>query len=111
MDFFEKLQENPYQDLAWNVPERKHGSVNIIGGSKGSFRTEVKVGEFLAGNSYNIRVTIYGYEPAEVEVKLTPWLDGGHFDVGGDDDNVENGDYYPNGNHQDNEDDVVEDGE
>lgn len=86
---FEPVVEEMTQDLTVKLPQ----------------------GEFLAGNSYNIRVTIYGYEPAEVEVKLTPWLDGGHFDVGGDDDNVENGDYYPNGNHQDNEDDVVEDGE
>ena len=86
---FEPVVEEMTQDLTVKLPQ----------------------GEFLAGSSYNIRVTIYGYEPAEVEVLLTPWLDGGHFDVGGDDDDVENGDYYPNGNHQDNEDEVVEDGE
>ncbi|MEE0869858.1 MAG: hypothetical protein U0L52_00575 [Bacteroidaceae bacterium] len=86
---FEPVVEEMTQDLTVKLPQ----------------------GEFLAGHSYNIRVTIYGYEPAEVEVLLTPWLDGGHFDVGGDDDDVENGDYYPNGNHEDNEDDVVEDGE
>ena len=86
---FEPVVEEMTQDLTVKLPQ----------------------GEFLAGHSYNIRVTIYGYEPAEVEVKLTKWEDGGHFDVGGDDDNVENGDYYPNGNHQDNEDEVVEGGE
>ena len=87
---FEPVVEEMTQDLTVKLPEG---------------------GLFTAGKSYNIRITIYGYEPAEVEVKLTKWEDGGHFDVGGDDDNVENGDYYPNGNHQDNEDDVVEDGE
>lgn len=49
MDYFEKLDKNPYEDLKWNVPERKQGIVNIIGGNKGSFRTEVKVAEFLSG--------------------------------------------------------------
>ncbi len=48
MDYFEKLNGNPYEDLKWNVPERKQGVVNIIGGNKGHFRTEVKVAEFLA---------------------------------------------------------------
>lgn len=49
MDYFEKLSENPYEDLKWNIPERKQGIVNVIGGNAGSFRTEVKVAEFLTG--------------------------------------------------------------
>lgn len=39
---------------------------------------------FEAGKSYNVRVVIYGYENIQVEVKLTPWEDGGEFEVGGD---------------------------
>lgn len=83
---FEPVVEEMTQDLTVKLPEG---------------------GLFTAGKSYNIRITIYGYEPAEVEVKLTKWEDGGHFDVGGDDDDIENGDYYENG-HQDDEDEVVE---
>ena len=48
MDYFEKLDKNPYEDLLWNIPERKQGSVNVIGGSKQSFRAEVKTAEFLS---------------------------------------------------------------
>ena len=47
MDYFEKLEKNPYEDLKWNIPERKQGAVNVIGGNVGHFRTEVKVAEFL----------------------------------------------------------------
>ena len=48
MDYFEKLEENPYEDLKWNIPERKQGVVNIIGGNAGHFRTEVKTAEFMS---------------------------------------------------------------
>ncbi|MBR2741234.1 hypothetical protein IKD98_00535 [Candidatus Saccharibacteria bacterium] len=50
MDFFEKLDKNPYEDLKWNIPERKQGSMNVIGGCSGNFRTEVKVAEYMAAN-------------------------------------------------------------
>lgn len=49
MEFFEKLDKNPYQDLFWNVPEgRKRGRVAVIGGNSQSFRTPVAVSEFLS---------------------------------------------------------------
>lgn len=47
MEYFEKLESNPYKDLEWNIPERKQGTVNIIGGNAQNFRAEVKVAEFL----------------------------------------------------------------
>ena len=50
MEYFEKIEKNPYGDLLWNVPERKQGVVNIIGGNKQRFRDEVKVAEFLGVN-------------------------------------------------------------
>ena len=49
MEYFEKLEGNPYEDLKWNVPERKQGIVNVIGGNAQRFRDEVKVAEFLSG--------------------------------------------------------------
>ena len=49
MDYFEKLEHNPYEDLMWNISEQKQGTVNVIGGNEGNFRTEIKVAEFLSG--------------------------------------------------------------
>lgn len=49
MEFFEKIDKNPYEDLYWNVPEgQKRGKVAVIGGNTQSFRTPVKVAEYLA---------------------------------------------------------------
>ena len=42
---------------------------------------------FEAGKSYNVKIVIYGYEPAEIKVELTKWEDGGEFEVGGDEGN------------------------
>ena len=50
MDYLEKLEKNPYEDLKWNIPERKQGIVNVIGGNGQRFRDEVKVAEFLGAN-------------------------------------------------------------
>jgi hypothetical protein len=48
MDYFEKIEEKPGDDMFWNVPEKKQGTVNVVGGNTQSFRTEIKVSEFLA---------------------------------------------------------------
>ena len=48
MDYFEKIEKNPHEDLYWNIPEKKQGAVNVIGGNAQSFRTEIKVAEFLS---------------------------------------------------------------
>lgn len=50
MEYFEKLEKNLYEDLKWNVPERKQGVVNVIGGNNQRFRDEVKVAEYLGSN-------------------------------------------------------------
>lgn len=70
MDYFEKLDKNPYEDLKWNIPERKQDSVNIIGGNEGNFRTEVKVSEFL-NNEYPIK-TLNVVLPDKLKNKLPP---------------------------------------
>ena len=49
MEFLEKI-ESADQDLFWNIPEKAQGSVNIIGGNLQSFRTPVKIAEFLGAN-------------------------------------------------------------
>ena len=47
MEYFEKVEENIAKDLLWNIPERKQGVVNVIGGNSQSFRTPVRVAEYL----------------------------------------------------------------
>ncbi|MBR3122037.1 hypothetical protein IKF28_01180 [Candidatus Saccharibacteria bacterium] len=47
MEFFEKIDAIPAEDLSWNIPEQKQGKVNVIGGSVQNFRTEIKTAEFL----------------------------------------------------------------
>lgn len=70
MDYFEKLDKNPYEDLKWNIPERKQGAVNVIGGNGGNFQTEVKVAEFLA-NTYPVdKVNVV--MPDALKKKLPP---------------------------------------
>lgn len=49
MDYFERIDEKPAEDLSWNIPEQKQGIVNVIGGNSQSFRTMIKISEFLAG--------------------------------------------------------------
>ena len=70
MDYFEKLEKNPYKDLYWNLPEKKQGAVNIVGGNAQSFRTEVKVAEYLAGN-YPVEV-VNTVLPESLKDKLPP---------------------------------------
>lgn len=68
MDFFEKLEQNPYANLQWNIPEQKQGTVNIVGGNAGNFRAEVKIAEFL-GAKYpveNVRLVL----PDALKTKL-----------------------------------------
>ena len=70
MNYFEKLEQNPYEDLKWNIPERKQGRVNVIGGNGQSFRTPVKVAEFLSAH-YPIE-TVNLVLPDALQGKLPP---------------------------------------
>ena len=70
MDYFEKIENNLYEDLYWNIPEQKQGAVNVIGGNGQSFRIEVKVAEYLAGN-YPVE-TVNTVLPETLKNKLPP---------------------------------------
>ncbi|MBQ3441207.1 hypothetical protein IJG27_02760 [Candidatus Saccharibacteria bacterium] len=49
MDFLEKINENPYEDLYFNIPEeQKIGIASVIGGNGQNFRTVIKTAEFIA---------------------------------------------------------------
>lgn len=70
MDYFEKIDTNPYEDLHWNIPEQKQGTINIVGGNAQSFRTEVKITEYLTGN-YPVQ-TVNTVLPDALKPKLPP---------------------------------------
>ncbi len=70
MDYFKKIDSRPSDDLLWNVPERKQGSVNIIGGNGQNFRTPVKTAEFLS-EKYPVE-TINVVIPDALQKKLPP---------------------------------------
>ncbi len=70
MEYFEKITEKPGEDLLWNIPERKQGKVNIIGGNGQNFRTPVKTAEFL-GEKYPVE-TINVVLPDALQKKLPP---------------------------------------
>ena len=48
MDYFSKIENEPKDNLTWNIPEQKQGTVNIIGGNSQSFKTEIKIAEFMS---------------------------------------------------------------
>ena len=50
MEYFEKITAKPSDDITWNIPERKTGTINIIGGNSQSFKTPVRIAEFLGAN-------------------------------------------------------------
>lgn len=50
MDYLHKIEKVDTEDLLWNIPEQKQGTVNIVGGNAQSFRVPVKVAEFLAAH-------------------------------------------------------------
>lgn len=51
MDYWQKLSKNPFENLAWNLPEQKQGSVSIFGGHDKSFNTEVRITEKILNNT------------------------------------------------------------
>lgn len=74
MDYFEKIEKNPYKDLYWNVPEeQKRGEMAVVGGNAQNFRVPVKTAEFLLGNFplKTVRVVL----PEVLKSKLPPLPD------------------------------------
>lgn len=70
MEYFEKVEENIAKDLLWNIPERKQGAVNVIGGNSQNFRTPVRVAEYLT-EKYPVE-TVNLILPDALKSKLPP---------------------------------------
>ena len=74
MEYFKKIDKNPYEDLYWNVPkEQKMGEVAVIGGNAQSFRTPIRAAEYLSKEFplKTIRVVL----PESLKSKLPPLPD------------------------------------
>lgn len=71
MDYLEKIEKNPYKDLFWNIPEgQKLGKVAVIGGNAQSFRSPIKISEFLL-KEYPFEV-VKTVLPSSLKNKLPP---------------------------------------
>ena len=71
MDFLEKINKNPYEDLYFNIPEeQKLGAVSVIGGNGENFRTAIKTAEFLT-NKFPLK-DIKVILPDSLKGKLPP---------------------------------------
>ena len=74
MEYFEKIEKNPYKDLYWNVPEeQKKGEIAVIGGNVGSFKTPVKTAEYLL-KEFSVK-TVRVVLPETLKSKLPPLPD------------------------------------
>ncbi|MBQ6460870.1 hypothetical protein IJJ36_00330 [Candidatus Saccharibacteria bacterium] len=71
MDYLHKIEENPCQDLYWNIPEQKQGAVGIVGGNSQSFRTPVSAAEIFAAK-YPIK-TVNLILPDALRTTLPPF--------------------------------------
>ncbi len=53
LDYWIKEDKAIDENIFWNIPEQKTGTIQIIGGNSNSFSTEIKQAEFL--NSLNLK--------------------------------------------------------
>lgn len=70
MDYFKKIEKLDVRDILWNVSEQKQGEVNIIGGNANSFRTPVKIAEYLTA-TFSVK-TVKNILPSSLKTKLPP---------------------------------------
>ncbi|MBQ3293915.1 hypothetical protein IJG96_02165 [Candidatus Saccharibacteria bacterium] len=60
------------EDLAWNFPEQKQGTVSIIGGNREAFSTEVKIADYLFKHFPMIK-EVKNHLPDSLKKKLPPF--------------------------------------
>lgn len=70
MDYFKKLESNPFADFFWNLPEQPTGSLTLLGGNQNSFHTEVKMAEFI-NQTFRLK-TLTVALPDALKAKLPP---------------------------------------
>lgn len=48
LSYWKKQTQPLFQDLFWNLPERKTGRIAVVGGNSQSFSTPIRISEFLS---------------------------------------------------------------
>ena len=56
-------------------------AADVLSGAHGGSEENAQLTTFAAGNSYNVRVQVYGLTKIEVRTTLEPWENGGHIDL------------------------------
>ena len=85
MDYMHKFNENPFQDLYWNLGEQTKETINLIGGNSQNFRMSVKIAEYMTSKYHvNIKVVLpdalKGKLPPFDNIIYMPSTDSGSFD-------------------------------
>lgn len=75
IDGTQKIKEATIKGLKINANEVLKGAHAASDGENAGIQ------KFAAGNSYNVRVQVYGLSKIEVTTTLEPWVDGGHVDI------------------------------
>lgn len=70
--YLQKIEQNPYEDLYWNLPETKKGTANAVGGNVQSFQTVVRTAEFLGGQYPLNTVNVVLPEPLRTQLPNLP---------------------------------------
>lgn len=70
MDYFQKIEQKPTPDLAWNLPEQRCGTIKVVGGNAERFHAEIKIAEFLYDN-YPVETPVLVL-PDRLKSKLPP---------------------------------------
>ena len=85
MDYMHKYNENPFQDLYWNLGEQTKETINLIGGNSQNFRMSVKIAEYMT-SKYHVDVKVVlpdalkGKLPPFDNIIYMPSTDSGSFD-------------------------------
>ena len=85
MDYMHKFNENPFQDLYWNLGEQTKETINLIGGNSQNFRMSVKTAEYMTSKFHvNVKVVLpdalKGKLPPLNNIIYMPSTDSGSFD-------------------------------
>ncbi len=70
LPYWQKQTAPLFQDLLWNIPERKTGRIAVVGGNNQNFSTPIRISEFLASN-YPLE-TVATVLPDALKTKLPP---------------------------------------
>lgn len=86
LSYWKKQDQKPlFENLSWNIPEQKTGTVNVVGGNSQSFVAPIKAAEFISSKFPISRTNVVlpdslkNKVPPLPNIILTPSTDSGSF--------------------------------